>query len=330
MANPVLHRTLQEYGTGSAVALALTQYSGMVVSAFHQATEFARYVFTKPITNGRTYQFPAVAQATAENLIPGVERVGNNEPELENRTVTLDTYQTISDAYEAECDEFIRHFEVRNIVAQEHAEACAKEVDLKLARMIAVGARESDVGSGVDLFEGGHTITASTSGAVTTAYPVSLTGSQRLQSDLGAMAQEFDERNISRENRIAFMRPYLNRVLLLDKTLVSKDYQGINEMLPRKLVECEGWKIVVTNNIPSDNDTSNSNLDTIYKADYSKVHVLCIGDPLAVGQITAMGSVRPINPVWQDTKHAWYMGAKIWQGCKWIRKEACGEIVTDT
>jgi len=327
MPNMVVHRTLQEYGTGDTVALALTQYSGMVLAAYEKFLVFARHVMSMPITNGRSKQFPAIARAEAENLVPGVDRVGSNQPQNEERLITLDDYQLISDEFLDEADDFVNHISSRQTYANQHGLACADQVDQRLSRMISIGARVADAGSGADLFIGGHVITAADAGAITAAYPATLTGSIKLQTVFAEMAQEFDERHISDANRVAFLSPYLTRVLLCDKTLLSRDYQGVNDLISRRMVECEGFVIEKTNNLPSADDSANTALPSQYRADFSKVAAQFIGDAEAVGQLTAMGGVRAIAPAWQDTKHGWYTGAKVWQGSKWLRKEACGELV---
>ena len=344
-----MSHSLQNYGTGDELALALKQYGNYVVEAYYDARVVEPYIWSMPITNGNSFQFPATAMATSSHIVPGVLRTGANQPEVEERTVTLDAQETGSDRYYSLTADFITHWPYQQPFAKAHAMACAMYVEDKLLRMIAIGARLAARGTGVDAFPAGSNVNSDTTTSTTviaTNYPVSLTGSLALQGDLDKLAYTFDTKNVPRENRVAFMSWYLYRVLLQDKTLMSADYQdGVNDMLRRDMKFTQGFYIQPTNRMPAANDESNTAYPAAYRVNTSAdatggtsggLHgstsnyttcVLAIAGRDAVGQVTALGGVRPVGPEWYTNLNAWFLGAKVWDGAKWLRPEACGEIV---
>lgn len=343
----VMTHNLQNYGTGDEIALALKQYGNYVVEGYYDNLVAGRYVWSMPITGGNTYQFPATAKATGSHVVPGVLRTGANQPEVEERTISLDLQEYASDRYESLTDQFISHWPYQAPFARAHSGACAEYVEDKLLRMIAIGARQAARGSGADLFPAGSYIQSDTTTSTTsiaTNYPMSLSGSLALQGDLDKLAQVFSEKNVPQDNRVAFMAWRQYHVLCQDKTLFSSDYQGVNDLLSRRLIRTQGFWIVPINRMPSADDTANTAYPAAYRVQTadsdatptaSALHgtignantvMLAVGDRDAVGQVTALGGVRPISPVWYDNMNAWFMGAKIWDGAKWLRPEACGEV----
>jgi hypothetical protein len=327
MSNATLQQPLQQYGDGEALALALKEYSGTVLSKYYPALRFTPHVWTMPCPQGtNTLQFPAIAHSEGEELNAGVDRSGSNQPESEERLVILDTKQLIADHYQAEIDQFVTHFEFRSRYAEADAFAVASMVDQRVSAMIALGARQAARGTGVDAFPAGVRKLADTAGAITAAYPVSLAGSKRLQADFGYMRQQFLERNIAEGSGMtAFVSPYLDRVLAQDNTLMSHEFQDMNTLLTRKVRMVEGFMVEVSNNSVFQTNWS-AYAQARYQGDFTKTIAVFTASPDAVGRITAMGDVRPFGPEWIPTKHSWYFGAKIWQGCKWLRPEACGEL----
>ncbi|HUW30863.1 MAG TPA: hypothetical protein VM223_04570 [Planctomycetota bacterium] len=325
MANVVLNPKLQEYGAGSEIALALKQYSGITLQSYLMALVATKYALKKDITGkGNSYQFPATARVSAEEHTAGTELAGNNQPEIEERTITVDNKQLMSHRYFDEVQEFIGHFDTRRIAAQLHGHAVGKEVDNRMLRMIALGARQTATGAGDDEFRAGNRVQADIAGAVTVAYPKTLNGSEELQDDFEEIGRDMDDKDVPDNARVAFLTPYLRDVLLADKSIVSHDYQDQNTMLTQKVLLVKRFRIELTNNMPSTNVVVG---EAAYQGDFSKTVALFIGDGTAIGQVTTGGGgVRPITPVWIDRVQSWLQGAKILQGCKWLRPEACGEL----
>lgn len=324
MANVVLNPKLQEYGTGSTVALALKQYSGLVLQSYLMSLVATKHALKKDITGkGNSYQFPATARVSMEEHTAGTELTGNNQPEVEERTITVDSKQLISHRYFDEVQEFIGHYDMRAVAGRLHGHSLGKEVDSRMLRMIALGARQTSTGSGDDEFRAGQRVQADNAGAVTAAYALSLDGSQELQDDFEEIGRAMDDDDVPDMARVAFLTPYLRDVLLQDKTLVSRDYQSTNDMLSQRMLKVKRFRIEVTNNMPSTNAVSG---ESAYQGDFTKTVALFIGDGTAIGQVTCGGGIRSITPTWIDRVQSWLQGAKILQGCKWLRPEACAEL----
>jgi len=334
--NPTLQYPDQEYGAGSDLTLAAQEYSATAIVKYNTALKYGQWVMTAPAKPGtRAKHMTAIADSEAEDLPRGTERAGSNQPESEGRVITLDTLQLIADHYRDEVADFINHVNTREAYAVKDGQAVAATVDKRLSACISIGARVAARQTGADQQLGGISITADTAGAVTTAYPLSLAGSRELQDDFGEMAQTMDEQNVSPEGRVAFVTPYLARVLRQDKTLLSGDFQTLNDLLTRKLLMVEGFMVEVTNNMcQSDwssygqaNYADQTLLGTAVSCDFTKVVAQFLGAPDGIGQLIAYGGVRPFGPTWIDDKHSWYYGTKIWQGAGPIRPEVCGELV---
>jgi len=330
MSDKTLNRYLQDLGTGDALALGLKEYAGLVLTAYPTATKIARYIWKKNITEGKSYQFPAVWKMSNSNHTPGAELTGSNEPLTEERTVLLDTAERVSHAWITELDEFISHFERRQDVAREAAQSLAERMDELAFRCIALGARTAARGPSNE-FPSGVTLASPRVGAdLAAVYPVSTAGSTALQDDLGEIAQGMDERDVPQEGRVAFICPYLQRVLLQDKTLVSRDYvdPNTNQLVTRVVSRVQGFEIVVSNIVRQGRLNVTSDF-TQYNGDFRYTAAVCLGDRTGVGQVT-FGGIRPFGPTWVEDHLSWLIGARMLQGMKWIRPEACGEITYST
>jgi hypothetical protein len=322
----VLHDRLQEFGSGDELALALKEFSGLVLTKFPEMMVFGNHIWTKSVSSGKEHQFPAVWAMECEEHTPGTDLAGDEDPLMEERLVYADTRQLVGHAWVSELHDFFAHFDDRTEIADQAAKSIAKKADSRLGRCIALGARTAARGPAGE-FPAGNVVIAATAGAINLAYPISPTGAKRLRDDFAQMAQNMDEKDVPKGERFAYIDPFLKRVLSQDKTLVSRDYQGKNDMLSRKLVECEGWLIEETNNIPRTlvaagvGDGGQSS----YRGDFTKTVCLFTGDRTAVGQVT-FGGIRAFGPTYHEERLSYLLGAKILQGAKAIRPEACGEI----
>jgi len=322
MANVSPNTFLQDLGAGDVRALALVEYSGMVLRAFPQQTAFLQNGLRKQIASGKSHQFPATWKMTTDEHTAGTELSGNPEPISEERTVPVDTKQLVSHNYLDEVTSFITHFDERSASAFEASQTIAETLDTRIARQLIIGSRIAARGPASEFPEGVQvTRTGATEAA---AYPISVTGSYAFQDDLAAVAQVFDETNVPKGNRVAYIRPRMKRVLLKDKTIVSRDFvdPSTNQLLQRIITQVEGFRIVDTNQVPSTNITTG---EAAYQGDFSKVVACCSGHPTSTGTVM-FGGIRPIAPTWIDDKLSWLIGARLLQGTKWLRPEACAEI----
>ncbi|HUT62021.1 MAG TPA: phage capsid protein [Phycisphaerae bacterium] len=332
--DPVLNRHLRDLGSNADdLALALKMYSGMVIEAYETLTQVEPDILQKQITEGKSYQFPAIWKMEDEVHEPGVELAGNDEPISEERTVPVDTKERVAHNYLSTVDEMIGHWDTRAERARQAGRALARTTDALLLRRIIQGAKTAARGP-VNEFPAGNQLTVAQAGAsLAAAYPISITGSKQFQNNLAEIAQKMDEKDVPEEGRIAYIGPYMHRVLRQDNTLLSRDYQNVNTKLTRKLYEAEGFAIKKTNLTPCVNDATQAaswiakvgNSSYSYSGDYSLTAAVCIGDRSAAGQVNYV-NIDAFGPTWMESKRAWLIGAASFKGSKWLRPEACGVI----
>ena len=178
----VINTPLESLLGGDATALALKEYAGMVFKFWSDASVFTKYIMKKTVTQGDQHQFPAIGQMTATAHTAGTDLPGVNHPPSAENIVTVDEKEVVAHNWKSTVQTFLQHFDDRQITAEEAAKAVAREIDSRVARCIANGALAGTRTAGDTTFPGGTTVTAGTgSGVITTAYPVSLVGSRRLQ-----------------------------------------------------------------------------------------------------------------------------------------------------
>ena len=137
----------QIQAAGAADALWLKIFSGEVLTAYEQAKKLKRTVRVRQIANGKSAQFPATFNATADYHTPGAEILGN-AIEHNEVIVTLDD-MLISNVFIALIDELKNHYDVRAPYSEALGRSLALLEDRTIAQNIAVAARDT-----VELFNG--------------------------------------------------------------------------------------------------------------------------------------------------------------------------------
>lgn len=140
-------RVGQIQAQGATDALWLKIFSGEVLTAYETAKKLKPTVRVRQIANGKSAQFPATFNATADYHTPGAEILGNAIQHNEI-IVTLDD-MLISNAFVALIDELKNHYDVRAPYAEALGRALALLEDRTIAQNIAVAARDT-----VELFTG--------------------------------------------------------------------------------------------------------------------------------------------------------------------------------
>ena len=330
MANVADTPFLQDLGAGSRRELALKMFSGQVNQVFPTLTKFSPFVQSMNIASGSSFQFPWIGRATHIEHTPGTELPGSEEPLTEERTIPVDNKAIISHNYIAKTQEQLAHFDMLAPAANQFAAAIAREVDERTAKMIALGSRQDARGTGDEFSSGSLVKNANGTGTTNSArlenaYPVSQTGAKNLRADLDKMAQNFRENNIPEDNWVAFLGPYLNRVLLMDQTLSSHTFvdPNTNDMLTNIMQKVSNFKIEISNNMPTANDTS-SGEESAYAFRFDSTAVLC----MRMGSVGSVqfGEIDTIGPDWYSNRQATLLGASRFSGIKWLDPAALGEI----
>lgn len=311
------------------LGLAITEFRGLVLAELPIALKFGGSYYEYDGMGNQTDQFPVIGRIVAREHTPGTSLTGQVIPS-EARTIPFDSKEIVADTWECIVDRFRTHFDYRQGWAREIANAIAVENDSRTARMIALGARQGPraVTGGIS-FAGGNLVRRNAA-TLAAAYPLSVTGSQNIQDDLGAMRVLMQNANVDfeREDCIAYMDFTRAQVLARDKTIQSQEYRAAdsNQLLTKVITKVEGFRIVTTAQMPNAAVTTG---ESAYQGNFTYTGILCTANRMAVGQRNAKG-VDVWGPEWHSDVRSWHMGAAHFCGKKWLKPAFCGEIYVNT
>lgn len=248
-------------------------------------------------------------------------------------TVRLEDDETVSATTLSKKDEMIVHYDVQGNMAKSAGEAMADLYDVQSLRQLILAARTAADGN----FPGGQRVLRSGSAVIDTAYPVSITGSRRLQTDIKTAHLRLFEDNVDMNlERYWFMRKNEHDKLLQDNSLLSRDYVGeaFADKIKGKLLMIDGAWIIPTNNYPqadasaANDDTPTKNGAYAYTGDFSASIAACY----VSGGLNATPLVKaepePVTGLyyWDDDKRQWTIGAVGFKTIEIYRPECAAEI----
>lgn len=308
MTDTTVSRIGQSNLTGDAEALFLKVFSGEVLTEFGRINVFGDKHFVRPISNGKSAQFPLIGKASAAYHTPGkwIDGVAIGHAE---KTIDVDQ-QLVADTFIANIDEAMNHYEVRGPYSKELGRVLAKTYDQNVARCAILGARAT------------NPLTTRPGG--TRLHDLAMdTDTAKMKAALFSAQQTLDENDVPEEDRYAFWRPAQYYLLAQDDTLIDKTKGGSGAIATGTLPTVAGLPIVKTNNLPNADDTANASLMAKYQADYSAVQGLVM-HRMAVGTVKLLdlGMDMQYEPRRQGT----FMAAKYAVGHDWLRPECSVEI----
>lgn len=290
-------------------ALFLKMFAGEVLASFNLANVFRDKHRVKSISVGKSYQFPAIGTATAAYHTPGTEIVGRNSILQAERVITIDDV-LLANEYIAQIDELKSHFDVRGEYAKQMGEALADQFDRNVARNLVLAARASATITGGN---GGSSATNASFG----------TDAAVLAAGIYTMAQTFDEKGLPETERYVAVRPAQYYMLVQRTDLMNKDWNGAGSYAQGMIGTIAGVTIVKSNKTPQANDTSNTNIPTGYRANYSTS--VAIGwHPWAVGTVSLMDIQS--ETFWDPRRQATLLLAKYACGHGILRPECAYEM----
>lgn len=166
----------------------------------------------------------------------------------------------ISDAFIADIDEAMNHYDVRAQYTKECGIALATEMDKNVLRcgLLAADTASNELFSG--LSPAGTDITHASMKVDATV----------LAAGLFDAAQTLDENDVpSSQARSAFMRPAQYFLLLTNKDLLNRDWAGVGSYAKAELPQVAGIELVKTNNLPIADETGDANVNDSYEGDWS-------------------------------------------------------------
>lgn len=317
-----LDRALNSTG-GSAFDLAKKIFLATVLNNFTKRVVAWNLTTKTPLMGAKQTETIALADLTASSHAPGTDIDGQNLSKAKRQQI-LEDEETIAIVHESIVDGLTSHYAYSPEVARKAGEALARTADSHILQNYVLGARTAASGD----FKGGSRVQRA-GATVAAAYPVSTTGSTNLQSDLAALAQVMDEKDVPKDDRYVFITPYLHRVLRQDNTLLSIDYvdRALADKMNRKLMKVEGFWVLETNNMPA-TDTSAATSPKKYGAAVYGVNALLTAAVAAQGEaVTTVhaGGIRHVND-WVPQKRVTMIGAAILKGHDIRRPECCGEL----
>lgn len=259
MANMTVSRIGQINASGDADALFLKVFSGEVLTAFRETTQFISRHMVRSITSGKSAQFPASWKGTASYHTPGTQLVGSVVNHNE-RIIVIDDL-LVADRFIANIDEAKTHYDVRSEYSYDMGRALANAFDSHVAQVGILAARASATVSGGD---GGTQITDADA----------RTNGDSLVGSILDAAQALDEKNVPSEDRFCFLKPavYYN-LLETNSKAISRDYnpEGNGSIASGNMFRVGGIELVKTNNLPQTNISTGP---TPYQGNYTNTAAL--------------------------------------------------------
>jgi hypothetical protein len=315
MADYTALRGGQINGSGSADALFLKVFGGMVMTQFLAATIFRNLQTVRTITSGKSAQFPVLGNIVASRHTPGTEILGQTANQNE-KIITIDDL-LIAPVFIPNIDEAKTHYDIRGPYAQRCGYELAKVYDQISAQVIILAARAASTITGGN---GGSVLTDANAGTV----------SANLKAQLAAAAQKLDEKNVPDTDRFVTLRPAQYWLLVNDgvtSSIANRDVGGVGSVATGKFPEWAGLSIQKSNNVPNTNVTTGITFDNnnTYGGNFSTT--VC-----PVFHKSAIGTVELVGVSTEMEKTVRYQGtlvvAKVATGTGILRPESAVEIKT--
>lgn len=244
--------------SGDQFALFLKQFGGEVLTQFDEVNKVLPMVTQRTISNGRSAQFPVIGGTTAKYHVPGTEITGTAIPHAEV-TLTVDM-PLIADAFIANIDEAMNHYEVRSPYGKKMGNALANALDRHLLQTAVKAARSS---ARVSTDSGGSVITVANLD----------TDMDALVASLFDAATILDNKNVPEDGRFVFLRPAVYNKLAQNTKVLNKDWGGAGVFADGKVLRVAGIEIHKSAHTPSTNVTTgtlNAGFADKYMGDFSK------------------------------------------------------------
>ena len=284
---------LSTSGSGNTNDMALTVFSGMVLESFNTAAVFYdrsnAFMSVKQLSGAASAQWPIIGKDPVGSYhLPGTfineqATQGTNVKRIQMfyKTITADEY-LVNGLDVPFTDLNIAHFDVLAPFATKLGRNLAKTLDAKMAILATKASLAPQQVSSGDVYSAGfnvNTAITGTGGAVSSYYPASPAGAYNFRKDLAALCQKFDEESVPDGSRYLFITPAIKTCLRFETNWMGSVASGAavasptmasaynnesssdaSDVATRVIGNLEGFKIVVTNNLPSADISANSGL----------------------------------------------------------------------
>lgn len=227
-----------------------------VLAAFEERNVMMPLHTVRTITSGKSAQFPMSGVASASYHVPGAEITGASMNHAE-RVISIDNL-LISNAFIANIDEAMNHYDVRGIYSRELGYALAAHADKAVIRTLIAGSL--DTTDAVNR-TGGHTVTSG-----------GTTGDDVIDGIIEA-AQGLDERDIPQSDRFAVLTPASFYAVLKSagasdtaSAVLNRDYGPGGSLLSggSQIIQVAGIQCMMSTHVPTgDEDGTGGAVDTV-------------------------------------------------------------------
>lgn len=254
MADATVSRLGQVLASGDAKAMFEELYAGEVITAFETSVIMADKHLVRNLPHGKSATFPFVWKASGGYHTPGTEITGRVIKHNE-KLISIDDV-LLSDAFIANIDEAMNHYEVRSIYSAEQGRFLAKAYDQNVSRNVILAARDVAVFTG-ESYAGGNV----TNAALTTSGSV-------IAESIWAAAQGLDEKDIPDADRFAVLRVAPFYLVAQNTNVMNRDWGGEGSYAGANVGRIANIPVFKSNNFPGD-DRANADIPSGYRADFS-------------------------------------------------------------
>lgn len=247
MTAAVPSRLGQDNISGDARALFMKIFTGEILAAYDQKNVTLNRHTIRNIEHGKSASFANTGRARGRYHTPGNEITGQNIRHSET-IITLDDL-LIADAFIANLDEAMNHYEVRGPYSKQLGEALARTFDKQVFRKIIAAAKAANKIQGLP---GGTTLTLPSGYAAMN----NTDKSEAFAEAVFAGVQKAIENDLDPSGLILYVRPVDYFRLVRNKDLLNKDWGGQGSYAEADLPQVAGVPLVMSNHIPSQNDAA--------------------------------------------------------------------------
>lgn len=246
--------------TGSVEALFLELFSGEVLAAFHKQNKLMKYSRMRTISGGKSALFPRTGIASARYHTLGQSVFLTDDGDSGVTPQYLSTIAgkemeifvddpLVAGVFIGKIEEMKNHWDVRSAYATEVATALAEQADENIARTILAAAV-------ADPQDGSTQYSTMASGDKIIDIGTTKTGAN-IKAGLFDAAELFDTHNVPTEGRTCLLDPEGYYMLAQETDLVNRDWtSGNGDYAQAKINKVAGFDIVMTNSLPSSDETS--------------------------------------------------------------------------
>lgn len=321
MANANPSRLGQINQSGDDRALFLKIFAGEVITAFEENNIMLSRTSVRTIPYGKSASFPVIGGISAEYHTPGEEILGKKVNHAE-QIIPIDG-KLVADAFIADIDEAMNHYDVRGPYTTEMGRTLANEMDTNIFKTLVKAARSTsavnDGFGGTQISNDKFKVDSEGGGAVDKDEQA-----KALAQALFLAAQYMDEKNVPDNDRYMVFSPAEYYVLAQNTDLINRDFGGRGAIADGSVLQVAGFTILKSNHVPR---TDTSETDTYHGIDASQTVGLGWTKP-AVGTVKLMDLA--LESEYQISRQGTLMVASYAVGHGVLRPECAVELKLDT